>query len=166
MAVPPRAHVCTPYSHPTPLTLIQRTERLSLSLALSLSLQANKAGCGVVAVALLQRGTCCELVGYSASDATTHCIHIVIFFTRGHCWGGTDPLRTLRRGVGARHQCPLGSVAGYRIYADVRFHIPMTHNHGRPVHWFSANSTAQLSAVAANRIVSRHSLAIINGQGT
>ena len=30
-------------------------------------------------------------------------------------------------GVGAPHQCPLGSVASYLIYADVS-HIPMTHN--------------------------------------
>jgi alpha-galactosidase len=34
-----------------------------------------------------------------------------------------------------------------------------------PVHWFSGNSTDQLSAAAAHRIASRHSLAIINGQG-
>ena len=31
--------------------------------------------------------------------------------------GCTDPLR---RGVGAPHQCPLGSVASYLIYTDVR----------------------------------------------
>jgi hypothetical protein len=34
-----------------------------------------------------------------------------------------------------------------------------------PVHWFSSNSTSQLSPDAATRIASRHSLAIINGQG-
>ena len=33
-----------------------------------------------------------------------------------------------------------------------------------PVHWFSSNSTSQLSAAAAERIASRHSLVIINGQ--
>jgi hypothetical protein len=34
-----------------------------------------------------------------------------------------------------------------------------------PVHWFSANATSQLSAATATQIASRHSLAIINGQG-
>jgi hypothetical protein len=34
-----------------------------------------------------------------------------------------------------------------------------------PVHWFSANATSQLSAATADQIASRHSLAIINGQG-
>ena len=34
-----------------------------------------------------------------------------------------------------------------------------------PVHWFSSNSTSQLSPDAATRIASRHSLAIISGQG-
>ena len=34
-----------------------------------------------------------------------------------------------------------------------------------PVHWFSANSTSQLGEEMADQIVSRHSLAIINGQG-
>ena len=43
--------------------------------------------------------------------------------------GCTDPLK---RGVGAPHQCPLGSVASYLIYADVRLRIPMTHNDDRP----------------------------------
>ena len=39
--------------------------------------------------------------------------------------GCTDPPS---KGVGAPHQCPLESVASYLpIYADVRFHIPMTH---------------------------------------
>ena len=42
--------------------------------------------------------------------------------------GCTDPLR---RGVGAPHQCPLESAAGYLchfiLYADVRLHVPMTH---------------------------------------
>eukprot|EP00040_Diaphanoeca_grandis_P003027 m.23479 g.23479 ORF g.23479 m.23479 type:complete len:392 (-) comp14223_c0_seq1:100-1275(-) len=33
-----------------------------------------------------------------------------------------------------------------------------------PVHWFSANATAQLSEVAAMNIAGRHSLAILNGQ--
>ena len=42
--------------------------------------------------------------------------------------GCTDPLR---RGVGAPHQCPLGSVASYLVYADVRtfrwrHHIPVS----------------------------------------
>ena len=43
--------------------------------------------------------------------------------------GCTDPVR---RGVGAPHQCPLGSVASYLqlIYADVRLHIPMTSHSG------------------------------------
>ena len=36
----------------------------------------------------------------------------------------------LRRGVGAPHQCSLGSVASHLIYADVRVHIPMTHHNG------------------------------------
>ena len=39
--------------------------------------------------------------------------------------GCADPRR---REVGALHQCPLGSVASYLIYADVRSHIPMTHH--------------------------------------
>ena len=34
-----------------------------------------------------------------------------------------------------------------------------------PVHWFSGNVTSQLSDAAAEQIASRHSLAIINGQG-
>jgi hypothetical protein len=34
-----------------------------------------------------------------------------------------------------------------------------------PVHWFSANATAQLSDTVATQIAARHSLAIINGQG-
>ena len=38
------------------------------------------------------------------------------------------------RGVGAPHQCPLGSVASYLIYADVRLHIPMTHHNDRLTH--------------------------------
>lgn len=33
-----------------------------------------------------------------------------------------------------------------------------------PVHWFSANASSQLSADAAARIASRHSLVIFNGQ--
>ncbi len=33
-----------------------------------------------------------------------------------------------------------------------------------PVHWFSANASSQLSAEAAARIASRHSLVIFNGQ--
>ena len=52
--------------------------------------------------------------------------------------GCADPLRrtlrrtlrkTLKRGVGAPHQCPLGSVGELPLplYADVRLHIPMTH---------------------------------------
>ena len=39
--------------------------------------------------------------------------------------GCIDPLR---RGVGALHQCPLGSVSSYLVYADVHVHIPLTHN--------------------------------------
>lgn len=44
--------------------------------------------------------------------------------------GRNDPLNL--KWVGAPHECPLGSVASYRIYADVRFHTLMTHNHDRP----------------------------------
>ena len=36
-----------------------------------------------------------------------------------------------RRGVGAPHQCPLGSVASYFIDADVRLHILVTHRNHR-----------------------------------
>ena len=34
-------------------------------------------------------------------------------------------------GVDAHQQCPLGSVASYLNYADVRLHIPMTHRNDR-----------------------------------
>ena len=44
--------------------------------------------------------------------------------------GCTDPLEG--GGVGAPHQCPLGSVASYLIYADVQLHITMTHHNDRP----------------------------------
>ena len=37
--------------------------------------------------------------------------------------GCTDPLR---RGVGARHQCPLGSAVSCLIYVDMQLHVPMT----------------------------------------
>ena len=40
-----------------------------------------------------------------------------LFFNSRTLMGCTDPLR---RGVGALHQCPLGSLGNYLIYADVR----------------------------------------------
>ena len=45
------------------------------------------------------------------------------------------PSNPLRREVGSPHQCPLGvgSKLPLPLYADVRLHIPMTHNHGRPM---------------------------------
>ena len=53
--------------------------------------------------------------------------------------GSTEPLRRKlgaphpSKGVGAPHQCPLGvgTKLPLPLYADVRLHIPMTHNHGR-----------------------------------
>lgn len=37
-------------------------------------------------------------------------------------------------GVGAPHQCPLGLVTSYLMYADVRLHIPMTHKNDAGCH--------------------------------
>ena len=33
--------------------------------------------------------------------------------------------------MGAAHECRLGTVASYLIYADMRLHIPMTHHNDR-----------------------------------
>ena len=44
--------------------------------------------------------------------------------------GYTDALRRVCRETTISF--PLGSVASYLIYADVRLHIPMTHNNDRP----------------------------------
>ena len=47
--------------------------------------------------------------------------------------GCADP-PSISKGVSAPHQWPLevGSKLPLPLYADVRFHIPMTHTHGRP----------------------------------
>lgn len=55
-------------------------------------------------------------------------------------------------------------VPGARTATPLADRIPGFSWETLPVHWFSSNATSQLSAEAAERIASRHSLAIINGQ--
>ena len=62
-------------------------------------------------------------------------------------WWYTD--RPLDRRVGAPHQCPLGSVASYIIYADAWLHILTTHvNDGRTAPWLGLATKVQESARA------------------
>ena len=67
--------------------------------------------------------------GFSFYDGpvTTPPNHFALFVNSRTLMGCTDPLR---RGDGAPHRCPLGSVASSLIDADVR--IPITHTNDRP----------------------------------
>lgn len=70
---------------------------------------------------------------------------------KGLGWGSAHP-----------HQCPVGSVASYFIYADVRLHISMTHRNDRysDPQWRAMRTAKQVAAKKAKEAAGLSAAAI------